>query len=207
LATPLIVPIPDDLAEAEIGLICALLTEYRASLPASSRHMLDGFRTVDVARKVIGVGSVGTRALVVLMGDGDSHPMLLQVKEAGASVLADHVVGARADPAGRRVVEGLQLIQGYSDIFLGYTTLGREGRSVDFYVRKLPNGKASIALEQLGARGIGARGALCGAVLARAHAPSGDASAIAGYPRHQRPDRPSSGRLSVGIPCTEPSRS
>jgi uncharacterized protein (DUF2252 family) len=178
---PLIVPIPDDVGDSEIGLIRSLLTEYRASLPAASRHVLDGFRTVDVARKVVGVGSVGTRALMVLMVDGDDHPLLLQVKEAGTSVLAEHVGGSAAGHAGRRVVEGQQLIQGSSDIFLGYTTVEREGRSVDFYVRQLRDGKASIAIEQLDARGIGAYGALCGAVLARAHARSGDASAIAGY--------------------------
>jgi uncharacterized protein (DUF2252 family) len=178
---PLIVPIPDDVADTETELIRSLLIEYRASLPATSRHVLDGFRTVDVARKVVGVGSVGTRALMVLMVDGDGHPLLLQVKEAGTSVLADHVGGTPAGPAGRRVVEGQQLIQGSSDIFLGYTTVEREGRSVDFYVRQLRDGKASIAIEQLDARGIGTYGALCGAVLARAHARSGDASAIAGY--------------------------
>jgi uncharacterized protein (DUF2252 family) len=147
------VPIPDDVADTEIELIRSLLTDYRASLPAASRHVLDGFRTVDVARKVVGVGSVGTRALMVLMVDGDGHPLLLQVKEAGTSVLAEHVGGSAAGHAGRRVVEGQQLIQGSSDIFLGYTTVEREGRSVDFYVRQLRDGKASIAIEQLDARG------------------------------------------------------
>lgn len=178
---PLIVPIPDDVAEEEIELIRTLLIDYRTSLPAASRHLLEGFRTIDVARKVVGVGSVGTRALLVLLVDGNGEPLLLQIKEAGTSVLADVLGGDATAHAGRRVVEGQQLIQGSSDIFLGWTSVKRGRRSVDFYVRQLRDGKASIAIEQLDPQGMGAYGSLCAAVLARAHARSGDASAIAGY--------------------------
>jgi uncharacterized protein (DUF2252 family) len=178
---PLVVPIPDDAADEEIALVQSLLEGYRSSLSAASRHVLAGFRAADLARKVVGVGSVGTRALLVLMVDGDGQPLLLQAKEAGASVLAEHVGGSPDVPAGRRVVEGQQLIQGSSDLFLGWSTVQRDGRSVDFYVRQLRDGKGSIAVEELDARGMSAYGALCGAVLARAHARSGDAAAITGY--------------------------
>ena len=178
---PLLVPIPDHIADAEARLLHSILTRYRTSLPAASRHLLDGFRTVDIARKVVGVGSVGTQTLLVLLVDGDGQPLLLQVKEAGPSVLADHVPSATVKQEGRRVVEGQQLIQGSPDILLGWTTASRGARSMDFYVRQLRDGKASIDIDRLDRRGLTAYGALCGAVLARAHARSGDASAIAGY--------------------------
>ncbi len=127
------------------------------------------------------MGSVGTQTLLVLLVDGDGQPLLLQVKEAGPSVLADHVPSATVKQEGRRVVEGQQLIQGSPDILLGWTTASRGARSIDFYVRQLRDGKASIDIDRLDRRGLTAYGALCGAVLARAHARSGDASAIAGY--------------------------
>ena len=174
-------PIPDHVDDAEARLLRSILTRYRTSLPAASRHLLDGFRTVDIARKVVGVGSVGTQALLVLLVDGDGQPLLLQVKEAGASVLADQVPSATVQHEGRRVVEGQQLIQGSPDILLGWTTARRGGRAMDFYVRQLRDGKASIDIDRLDRRGLTVYGALCGAVLARAHARSGDASAIAGY--------------------------
>jgi uncharacterized protein (DUF2252 family) len=178
---PLLVPVPDDIAADEVRLIRAILSRYRASLPAASRHLLDGFQTSDIARKVVGVGSVGTQVLLVLLVDGDGQPLLLQVKEAGPSVLADHLPSAAEGHAGRRVVEGQELIQGSHDVLLGWTTAKRGGRAMDFYVRQLRDGKASIDLDRLDRRGLGAYGALCGAALARAHARSGDGSAIAGY--------------------------
>jgi uncharacterized protein (DUF2252 family) len=178
---PLLVPVPDDIAADEVRLIRAILRRYRTSLPAASRHLLDGFRTVDIARKVVGVGSVGTQTLLVLLVDGKGQPLLLQVKEAGPSVLARGVPSTEVGNAGRRVVEGQQLIQGSPDVLLGWTTAKRGGRTMDFYVRQLRDGKASIDLDRLDRRGLSAYGALCGAALARAHARSGDASAIAGY--------------------------
>jgi uncharacterized protein (DUF2252 family) len=180
---PLVVPVPDDASADEIERLRAILAGYRESLDPTSARLFSRFRTADVARKVVGVGSVGTRALIVLFQGGDGEPLFLQVKEAGPSVLAPFVPGVEP-PAnqGRRVVDGQRLIQGSSDVLLGWTSVtGGDGRVVDFYVRQLRDRKGSVEPALLDAAGLAAYGRLCGAVLARAHARSGDAAAISGY--------------------------
>jgi len=188
---PLIVPIADLLPDAsrdELELtIRGLLMRYRDTLPTDRRHLLDAFEFVDMAHKVVGVGSVGTRCWIVLMqGRDDNDPLLLQVKEAQRSVLAGHVgyVPVTDPPAseGERVVAGQRLMQAASDIFLGWQTVeGIDGRQRDFYVRQLRDWKGSAVVEDMNPTVMGAYAALCGWTLARAHARSGDRIAIAAY--------------------------
>jgi uncharacterized protein (DUF2252 family) len=176
------VPIPQDASAETVARIGDLLRSYRASLPPASAHLLSRFRGTDLAQKVVGVGSVGMRAFVVLFQGGDGEPLLLQVKEAGPSVLEAHVGGPSDAVHGRRVVDGQRLIQGASDILLGWTSGPDErDRPTHFYVRQLHDRKGSIEIETLTAKGLAAYSRLCGAVLARAHARSGDAATIAGY--------------------------
>ncbi len=189
-APPLIVPIselmPDaDRQDLETD-IAALLNRYKRTLISERRVLLGRFRFVDMARKVVGVGSVGTRCWIVLMSgrDGDD-PLFLQVKEAQRSVLADHV-GAHGMPTyrneGERVVAGQRLMQAASDIFLGWENLeGMDGQRRDFYVRQLRDWKGSSVPETLFPAGMAALGELCAWTLARAHARSGDRIALAAY--------------------------
>jgi uncharacterized protein (DUF2252 family) len=179
---PLVVPLPESSAEQTIERLRALFGAYRATLPGASARLLARYRGTDVAQKVVGVGSVGTRAFVVLLQGGDGEPLLLQVKEASASVVAAHLGDPGHTNQGARVVEGQRLIQGASDVLLGWTSaLDERDRPTDFYVRQLHDRKGAVEIESLNARGLGIYAGLCGAVLARAHARSGDAAAIAGY--------------------------
>ena len=188
---PLVVPleqlVPDDEADAVRDGLPGVLAGYQRSVAPDRRHLLAAYRPVDIAHKVVGVGSVGTQSWIVLMLGADaSDPLFLQVKEAGPSVLAAHCRGAarRApDNQGRRVVEGQRLLQAASDVFLGWVRIDRDvgGRRRDYYVRQLWDAKGSVAIEQLRPAGLGACGALCGWTLARAHARSGDRAAIAAY--------------------------
>ncbi len=184
---PLIVPLRDMLEpeqaadfEAEIA---RLIAAYRATLPADRRVLLDRFRIADMAHKVVGVGSVGTRAWILLMlGRDDEDPLFLQCKEAQASVLAPHTHASRFSNQGRRVVEGQRLMQAASDIFLGWIRArGLDGRQRDFYVRQLWDWKVSADVAAMEPDALAAYGRLCGATLARAHARCGDAVAIAAY--------------------------
>jgi uncharacterized protein (DUF2252 family) len=136
-----------------------------------------------MARKVVGVGSVGTRAWVVLMtGRDDEDPLILQAKEAQASVLEPYAGASRFDNHGQRVVEGQRLMQAASDIFLGWQRVeGIDGKQRDFYLRQLRDWKASAALETLSPENMRLYGEMCGWTLARAHARSGDRIAIAAY--------------------------
>jgi hypothetical protein len=136
-----------------------------------------------MAHKVVGVGSVGARAWVVLLlGRDEGDPLVLQVKEAQASVLEPHLGASAYARHGRRVVEGQRLIQASSDILLGWlTTVGFDGEERDFYVRQLWDAKGSADLERMPADRFPVYGELCGAALGRAHARSGDAIALAGY--------------------------
>jgi uncharacterized protein (DUF2252 family) len=154
------------------------LGSYRASLPEERRLLLDRYQVVDVARKVGGVGSVGLRCYAVLLfGADQDDPLFLQFKEARASVLAP-IVGSRPrSHQGRRVAVGQRVMQAASDLFLGWTRCGR----VDYVVRQLRDMKTSVDLQRLGAEDLAAYTALCGWVLARAHACSGDAAQIGGY--------------------------
>ena len=142
--------------------------------------MLTRYSFVDVAHKVVGVGSVGTRAVVLLLESGDGEPLILQMKQAGPSVLEAHLAPSRFDEAGKRVVVGQRVMQAAGDPFLGWcTATGKE--SVDFYVRQLRDLKGSIETTGLIPEELRSYADICGGVLARAHARGGDASRISGY--------------------------
>ncbi|HEY2303548.1 MAG TPA: DUF2252 domain-containing protein [Acidimicrobiales bacterium] len=184
---PLIVPLKELLPEDESGeffeRIHALLRSYRRSLSSDRRHLLERFRVVDIARKVVGVGSVGTRAwIVLLLGRDASDPLFLQAKEAQSSVLERFVSKSAYANCGERVVAGQHLMQASSDIFLGWDRVdGIDDVRRDFYVRQLKDWKGSIDPEQMVPPGLAAYGRVCGWTLARAHARSGDRIAIAAY--------------------------
>ena len=148
------------------------------------RVLLEEFRLADFARKVVGVGSVGTRAWIALMlGRDGQDPLFLQMKEAEASVLEEFVAPSEFDNHGERVVAGQRLMQATSDIFLGWLHVesGIDGQARDFYGRQLKDWKGSAEIEQMIPSGMAAYGRLCGWTLARAHARSGDRIAIAAY--------------------------
>jgi uncharacterized protein (DUF2252 family) len=154
--------------------------EYRTSLEVDRRHLLEKFDVIDVARKVVGVGSVGTRAFVVLLqGRDEQDPLFLQVKEATRSVLEDHLPKSKFSNSGERVVRGQRMMQAASDIFLGWT----KGVQADrwFYWRQLRDMKMSATIETMAPFGLNFYAGLCGWTLARAHARSGDAIAMAEY--------------------------
>src|SRR4051794_21090838 len=153
---------------------------YRATLQPDRRALLQRFRFVDAACKVVGVGSVGTRAFIVLLqGRDDEDPLFLQVKEASASVLEDHLTRSRYRQAGERVVQGQRLMQAASDIFLGWTR-GLD-RSRFYYWRQLRDMKVSAVVEAMTPTGMSYYAYLCGWTLARAHARSGDPVALSEY--------------------------
>jgi len=160
-----------------------MLHSYRRSLHSDQRHLLEGFRFVEGARKVVGVGSVGTRAWVVLMvGNDADDPLFLQVKEAQSSVLEPFLGKDKHANHGQRVVEGQRLMQSASDILLGWIRAdGLDGVPRDYYVRQLWDGKGSADVEAMKPSAMRVYADLCGWSLARAHARSGDAVAIAGY--------------------------
>jgi uncharacterized protein (DUF2252 family) len=174
---PLLVRIPDgDERRAQIR---DILDGYKRTLQDDRRHLLDRYHFVDVARKVVGVGSVGTRAFVVLLeGRGEDDPLFLQVKEAGPSVLEGHAPPSVYTHHGHRVVAGQRLMQAASDIFLGWFR-GGEGR--DFYSRQLRDMKGSAKVESMSSEELVLYARLCGWALARAHARSGDRVSIAAY--------------------------
>jgi uncharacterized protein (DUF2252 family) len=185
---PLIMPLRDlaedgtDIGELEEQLRRVLDT-YRTSLEPERRALLDQYRPVDFARKVVGVGSVGTRSWVaLLLGDNGHDPLFLQAKEAGPSVLEEFVGPSEYDNAGQRVVVGQRLMQTVSDIFLGWVRVRAvDGQTRDFYLRQLQDWKGSAEIEAMIPTGMQAYGELCGWTLARAHARSGDRIAIAAY--------------------------
>ena len=161
-----------------------MLGKYRRSLQSDRRHLLGQFRLVQVARKVVGVGSVGTRAWVVLMDAGNGvEPLFLQAKEAQPSVLAEYCGRSRYSNQGERVVAGQHLMQAQSDIFLGWTRITNPANGVDrdFYVRQLRDWKFSLPIEVMLPAGMTLYARLCGWTLARAHARSGDRIALAAY--------------------------
>jgi len=181
---PLITPI-EELAEgpeAEAQLQ-TVLDAYRESLTHDRRHLAGSYRYVHAARKVVGVGSVGTRAwIVLLLGKDSSDPLFLQAKEAQTSVLEPYVGASPYRNHGRRVVEGQRLMQAASDVFLGWVaTKGLDGERRCFYVRQLWDGKGSVEIERMSPPGLTLYASLCGETLARAHARSGDRIAIASY--------------------------
>jgi uncharacterized protein (DUF2252 family) len=152
---------------------------YRATLPDDRRRLLERFHVVDMAAKVVGVGSVGTRAgILLLQGRNESDPLIMQFKEATSSVLEPYVGASKAGQHGQRVVEGQRYMQAASDIFLGWVR-GEAGR--DFYVRQLHDMKGSADIDTIQPVGLTAYARLCGATLARAHARGGDVIAIDAY--------------------------
>ncbi len=179
---PLIVRVDDEIAAAESGAVGEFLDRYRDSLPLGRRLLLDRFSLVDVAKKVVGVGSVGTRCLIVLLEAGDGTPLFLQFKQATSSVLEAHLGPSAFEEAGQRVVEGQRLIQATSDALLGWARWQQPGeQEIDFYFRQLWDGKGKIDVEDLGPERLAAYAGLCGKTLAFAHARSGDAMMIRGY--------------------------
>lgn len=185
---PLIVPIEDLAADADAAGVEAqlrtLITKYGRTLETDRRSLLEQYQFTDIARKVVGVGSVGTRCWIVLMlGRDDSDPLFLQVKEAEASVLSRFTSASKYANQGQRVVAGQRLMQAASDIFLGWIRIdaGLDGKSRDFYVRQLRDWKFSLEIADMVPDGMRMYGELCGWTLARAHARSGDRIAIAAY--------------------------
>jgi uncharacterized protein (DUF2252 family) len=152
---------------------------YVESLPEERRKLLDHFRLLDVAMKVVGVGSVGTRCAIALLMAEDGHPLLLQFKEARTSVYEPFAGASRYHNHGLRVVVGQRLMQSQSDIFLGFSHVDSLG--ADFYVRQLRDMKVALDFENMSAEEFIEYGEACGWVLARAHARSGDPGLIAGY--------------------------
>jgi uncharacterized protein (DUF2252 family) len=186
---PLLVPI-DELIPAEVDrasletTLIELIGKYRRTLETDRRYLLDQFEFADMARKVVGVGSVGTLCWIVLMlGRDTADPLFLQVKEAEASVLSRFVGASKYANQGQRVVAGQRLMQASSDIFLGWqrNEAGLDAKPHDFYVRQLRDWKFSLEIEDMIPRGMRLYGQLCGWTLARAHARSGDRIAIAAY--------------------------
>ncbi|MEU9073289.1 DUF2252 domain-containing protein [Kitasatospora sp. NPDC004745] len=180
-APPLIEPLKKD----ELRGVGRVFSDYRATLAEDRRVLLDRYRFVDAAMKVVGVGSVGTRCFIVLLEGRDTRdPLFLQIKEAGRSVLESQLPTTRVDAevaahhGGRRVVTGQHLMQAASDIFLGWTT-GPAGRH--FYGRQLRDMKGSVEVAEMTVHGLRDYADLCGRTLARAHARTGDRLAIAGY--------------------------
>ncbi len=184
---PLIEPVselfPADEQERLQQAIHEMVVRYRESLQSDRRRLLEEFRIVDVARKVVGVGSVGTRAwIVLLLGRDGDDPLFLQAKEAQASVLSAYVGPKGRMSNGQRVVTGQHLMQATSDIFLGWTSLvGTDGVKHDYYFRQLRDWKGSAMVETMDPNGLAVYARMCGRALARAHARSGDRVAIASY--------------------------
>ncbi len=186
--SPLIVPMEqlaagggrDEIVEG----LHQLLRDYRGTLEFDRRVLLEQFQLSDLARKVVGVGSVGTRAYIALMlGRDGQDPLFLQMKEAEASVLEEFLGPSEFSNHGERVVVGQRLMQASSDIFLGWLHVdtGLDGKPRDFYARQLKDWKGSAEIEQMVPKGMATYGKLCGWTLARAHARSGDRIAIAAY--------------------------
>ncbi|MGA8339539.1 MAG: DUF2252 domain-containing protein, partial [Solirubrobacteraceae bacterium] len=186
--SPLIVPLrvllPGDEAEQAREWLHGLIRVYRQSLEHDRRKLLEEFELMDFARKVVGVGSVGTRAWIALFfGRDGGDPLFLQLKEAEESVLEEHVGRSVYKNHGQRVVVGQRMMQAASDIFLGWIHIkaGLDGVARDFYGRQLKDWKGSAEIEQMIPKAMATYGTLCGWTLARAHARSGDRIAIASY--------------------------
>ncbi|MGZ6800769.1 MAG: DUF2252 domain-containing protein, partial [Mycobacteriaceae bacterium] len=183
---PIVIPARDLAAASGISadeldqVIREQFRAYRATLQLDRRHLLERFEIVDMARKVVGVGSVGTRAFIVLLQGRDAgDPLFLQIKEANASVLEDHLPKSRFRQPGERVVQGQRMMQAVSDIFLGWTKGAEQNRY--YYWRQLRDMKGSTDVESMRPAALTFYAGMCGWTLARAHARSGDPVAIAEY--------------------------
>ena len=177
---PLLTPVPEGEFDDVVNRFGPVYEEYLRTLQADRIALLAKYSFVDIAHKVVGVGSVGTRAIVLLLESGDGEPLLLQVKQANPSVLEPYLGASQFDNAGKRVVVGQRVMQAAGDPFLGWTR-GSQKMPHDFYVRQLKDMKGSIDVTLLDKEGLTGYGQVCGAVLARAHARAGDASLITGY--------------------------
>jgi uncharacterized protein (DUF2252 family) len=184
---PLIVPIEELAAHLDIDrvykLIRGLTDRYVKTLPPDRRTLVERFRLTRVARKVVGVGSVGTEAWILLLEPDDGvDPLLLQAKQANPSVLAQYLGASEYANQGERVVVGQRLMQAASDIFLGWTRSALPGQHADdYYVRQLRDWKYAVPIERLDDSSMATYGRMCGWTLARAHARTGDRIAIASY--------------------------
>jgi uncharacterized protein (DUF2252 family) len=184
---PLVTPIEDVLPGAEQddleNVVRRMIRTYTRTLPRDRRNLLESYRYVHAARKVVGVGSVGTRAWILLMlGRDKSDPLFLQFKEAQASVLEPFLGKSQFDQHGRRVVEGQRMMQAAPDIMLGWERIETiDGERRDFYIRQLWDAKGSVDVELMDPPELEAYANICGWTLARAHARSGDRIAIAAY--------------------------
>jgi uncharacterized protein (DUF2252 family) len=182
---PLLIPL-EEIAEDEPDLearVVEVLAAYGETLAPDRRALLEGYEYVDAALKVVGVGSVGTRAWIVLMlGRDERDPLFLQIKEAQRSVLEPHAAPSAYAHQGERVVQGQRLLQAASDILLGWVTAtGVDGQARQFYVRQLWDAKGSVQIERMDPRAMVAYAEICGTTLAHAHARGGDRVAIASY--------------------------
>jgi uncharacterized protein (DUF2252 family) len=184
---PLVTPIEDVLPSGERvdleDVARRMIRTYTLTLPRDRRNLLESYRYVHAARKVVGVGSVGTRSWILLMAGRDNNdPLFLQFKEAQASVLEPFLGKSQFSQHGQRVVEGQRMMQAASDIMLGWERiLTIDGQERDFYIRQLWNAKGSVDVELMDPPELEAYGRICGWTLARAHARSGDRIAIAAY--------------------------
>ena len=179
---PRTVRLDDSLAARDQVDVWAFYESYKQTLPLDRRVLLDKFSVVDVVRKVVGVGSVGTRCLIVLLESDDGTPLFLQLKQATRSVLERYLGDSVFEHSGQRVVEGQRLIQATSDMFLGWARWHEEdGTDFDFYFRQLWDGKGKITVEELSPKRLALFAGLCGKTLAFSHARSGDPMMIRGY--------------------------
>jgi uncharacterized protein (DUF2252 family) len=177
---PLITRVDEQLAD-QTPLVIDFFDRYLATLPAYRRRLLERYAVVDIARKAVGVGSVGTRCFIVLLESGDGEPLFVQFKEATASVLEAHVGASQFEP-GERVVVGQRLMQSMGDILLGWSQYDPSSGSTDyFYFRQLWDGKGSVMIDVMGGMELRQYARFCGGALALGHARAGDASLIAGY--------------------------
>ena len=184
---PLIVPIEELAGDIDVEeiyrFIDALVLEYTKTLPADRRRLAERFKLSRLARKVVGVGSVGTETWALLMEPDDGlAPLLLQAKEAQRSVLADYAGESEYDNQGERVVVGQRLMQAVGDILLGWVrATPPTGGSKDFYVRQLRDWKYAVEIASMTPEAMTTYGRMCGWTLARAHARTGERTAIASY--------------------------
>ncbi len=184
---PLVTPIEDVLPNAEReqleDVVRRMIDTYRRTLPRDRGHLLESYRYVHAARKVVGVGSVGARTWILLLtGRDEADPLFLQFKEAQASVLEPFLGKSEFAQHGQRVVEGQRMMQAAPDVMLGWERIITiDGEDRDFYIRQLWDSKGSAEVEAMDPAGLEAYGRVCGWTLARAHARSGDRIAIAAY--------------------------
>jgi uncharacterized protein (DUF2252 family) len=183
---PLIVPVEDLIAQGTVSedfedVVASALEAYRRTLP-HELHPIEEFRYVHAARKVVGVGSVGTRCYILLMVGVDNAPLFLQIKQAEASVLERFLGKSAYAQHGERVVMGQRLMQAASDIFLGWVRVKEhDGQTRDYYIRQLQDLKGGVNADRALVPGLTLYARMCGATLARAHARWGDRIAIAAY--------------------------